>query len=732
MLANIRWLKSITALFALALAVPPAIEGQQDGTAAGDVEARPEPQDAYRDEATRALMELARQARAGIADGLTSYEGRMWEHLYLGVSGPSFRRERGIIEQERVSRIRWSADGEHIVRWEGARRDFPIAGVTSEELGPAADGIVRDLSGDRSEAAQAQVPPPLSYDPGSDRIAFGGEWALNPLADTAALHYRYRPGDTLSISLPGREERIVLAEVLVEPRRTDFRLLSASLWLDVATGALVRAGYRPARPFDLALDGPEDGDLPPGFLRPIRAEIRYVSVDHGLFDLRWWIPRRFTFEGEAQVAAFARFPIAVEWTLGVTAVNEESQLIPDVMPEGWLVREARLGDEEDEDRPRVTVLIPTVEELVRSDEIGRGGPLSGPVFSEEELRELRRTLDGLGTGDDWFQGSALAWGSQEQLTRYNRVEGLSTGVASAVSFARRLELRGELRYGFSDREVGGELRLARGPEDRREEVAVFRRLTSSSEWSTAGSLGSSLAAVLWGGDHTPFHRAMGGEVLIRRVTRPLTQELRLFVERHEGAERTTHAHLTRLWRDRDFPENPESLGGDWGGAALRLRWETTEGPGRLQAFGSLQGEAAAGTTAYGRGWFSAGATVPLRGRRVMALEVGAGSSVGGLPPQRRFFPGGPGIFRGGAAGEVAGEAFWFATGELGSRVSGIGLVTFVDVLAVASRDRLGSERPSIAVGTGLSLLDGLFRLDLARTVQGGSGWRLLIYSDGLF
>jgi len=700
-----------------------------DGSLTPPQTAEPPP-DTYSDAGVRSLVELAREARTEIAEGLASYQGRMWERSYFGISGSGFRRERGIYTEERLSTIRWSADGDHVVRWEGARRDIPIAGASSQRSDNLAGALARDLAGDRSEAQEPVVPPPLAYDPGSDRIAFGGEWALNPLADSAALHYRFRSGDTLTIQLPGQDRSIVLAEVQVEPRRSEFRLLSASLWFDVETGHLVRAGYRPSRPFDFVVDAADDADLPPGFLRPMRAEIRYVTIDHGLYDLRWWIPRRFTFEGEVQIAAFVRFPIALEWSVDDIRVNEPGTLIPEVIPEGWRVREATIGEEGDE--RVVTVLVPTVEELRNSPELMYGRRVARGIFSEGELRNLRRTLDRIGSAGSAFSGVRLAWGSQDRLTRYNRVEGLSTGVAAAIAVTPRVDVRGEVRYGFADREFGGEVRLRRGAVDRREEIAVFRRLASSTEWATPESLGSSLASALWGGDYAPFHRSVGAEAVIRRESRLLSQELRLFAERHESAVRGTHAHLSRLWTDRDMRENPEATEGSWGGAALRLRWEGGADPSRPRAFGSIRGEAATGSSDYGRAWVSAGVAVPLLPRVAVAVEGGGGGTVGELPAQRHFFPGGPSVFRASPAGDFSGEAFWFARGELGSGLPLLRTVAFVEALGVGSGKTFRSVEPVVAVGGGLSLLDGLFRLDVARVVQGGSGWHILAYTDGLF
>jgi hypothetical protein len=704
------------------------------------------PEDTYRDDDVRTLMARARAARAEFAEGLETYEARLRERVYFGVSGDLFRRERGIFDQERVSRIRWSRDGNHVIRWEGARLDIPIAGLSSldDEDDGVADFLVRNLSGsdpdgdddpddpDRPRGPggpdEPALPPPLAYDPASDEIFFGPDWVLNPLADTAVFQYRYESGDTLSITLPGTNDRVVLAEVLVQPRFNDFRLVSASLWFDLATGALVRAGYRPARPFDLELDAGDEDDLPPGFLRPIRAEIRYVTMDHGLFDLQFWIPRRATFEGEGQVAALARFPVTIEWTMDQILPNERSDLIPAEIPEGWILREAEV--ERDGETYNVTVLVPTAEELGSSPELTMGTPSSASAFTPDELGTLERTLAGL-AAPTVFPGVRFAYGMQEGLTRYNRVEGLSTGLAATLPLPR-LEIRAEARIGLADGELGGELRARRGTEIRSEELAVFRRLDSSSEWVRPDAIATSLASLLWGTDFTPFHRAWGVEGIVRRESRFASGELRLFWEDQDPAARETHAHLARLWTDHELPENPTAQEGSWGGAALHLTWQAGRDPRGLRGFGTLRLEGAGGSSSYGRGWTSAGITFPLLRRWTGALEAGIGSSTGDLPLQRSFFPGGPAVFRGAEAGRLAGDAFWFGRAEIGTSFPAIRLVGFADALSVGTREGFTEGKPEVAVGAGISLLDGIFRLDVARNLRGTESWKLFLYLDGLF
>ena len=627
--------------------------------------------------------------------------------------------------------MRWASDGTRIVRWEGARRESEALGISSTtEAGVGrdmADRIRRDLSGVRSDTTLVDpyLPPPLSFDPASDRIAFGGDWALNPLADSAVYHYRYSSGDTLRITLPGADRGVVLAEVRVEPRRAEFRLVSASLWCDTADGSLVRAGYRPARPFDMAIDG--DGDVPE-FLGPIRAEIRYVSIDHGLYDLRWWIPRRFAFDGEATVGTRAAFPIHIEWTLDDMRVNEATALVPEVAPDGWILREVEL---ERDDRPlRVTVVVPPATQLATSPELSSRGGTAPSAFREEELEDLRRTLLQLSPAAS-LAGFRVTFGLRSGVTRYNRVEGLSTGIGAWLALPSLFALHGEARLGLSDREPLGALRIERGTPDWSQSVGVYRRLDPSSEWAAAHTVASSVETVLWGGERTPYHRAWGVETVASRSGRRVRASVRLFGERQRTAVRTTHAHLARLWNDHPMPENPPATEGWWRGVGLGVRWEVRDDPGRVHAFGRFEAEAGTGPTDYARAWTSVGLTGSLP-HLAGAVEAGVGGSAGALPLQRHFFPGGAAVFRGALAGEHAGEAFWFARAELGPASPGLRLVTFADWMAVGARDRLGEVETLVAVGAGVSIMNGLMRLDVARNLRGQRDWRLDAYLDGLF
>lgn len=245
-----------TGLLALiAFAAPPA----SGAAAPGDTV----PEDTYADPAVEALILRAQAARSRVDSTIQSLQLTFRERLYAGVSAERFRRERALYRQERAARVRLERDGDRVVRWLGARSGTPF-GDAAVSLDDEDFDFLR---------------------PDADRLFLQGSWAVHPLADSAAAHYRYRSGDTLRVRLPALDRTVTLVEAVVEPREARFDLVAGSLWFDEESAQLVRAAYRPARHYELP--GDELEGLA-SLLEPVTATIDYLTVDYGLQELRWW------------------------------------------------------------------------------------------------------------------------------------------------------------------------------------------------------------------------------------------------------------------------------------------------------------------------------------------------------------------------------------------------------------------------------------------------------------
>lgn len=701
----------------------PAGVPEPDSTAAGWFSLDSIPGDTYLDPGVRDILRLALSQRDEAYEGIESYEGTMAERVYAGMGGWRFRRERGLFTQERVARIRWERGGDRVVQWIGARRSVPLLGDNEELQREVNQSLDEDLIDEGD-------PPALYFNPWDRRIVFGEESARHPLSDSAAFYYRYGSGDTLRLTLPDRSRTITMVEVRVRPRFTDVDLVAGSLWFDRDTGALVRGTFKPARPWNLEVDAEDDedaGDVP-GFLKPIEAEVEYVTVDYSLHELRYWLPRRFGAEAELRIGRFLNFPVLFEWTVSGYRVNEASSDIPltGPVPPGWTRAETRV-EREGEGPYYVTVLVPSADSLVASPS------LPDPVVSSEsqafttaEIAQIRDDLDQL-VGGRWLFGPRIAYGLQDGMLRYNRIEALSAGVSAELPVSADISAYMMGRVGF-DLEPNGELSLQLGREERRWALTGFRRLAPTNDWENPAHR---LLNVVDGQDDGQYYRTLGGEVSHVRAGRRTRVRLRAFYEHQTSAEKLTDVYLFRPLGG-ELPENIAAEPGDVFGAGVTVQWQAGIDPRGWVASGFVAAEGGAGDFGYQRVAGSIALTRPLFWHMAAAVEGQAGASFS-APPQRRFSVGGIRTARGFRTGTRFGESFWTSRAELANDFPAFRILVFGDFGWAGDRDRfLAAEDWLASVGLGFSILDGLARFDLAKAVRGGSDFRLHLYLDGLF
>jgi hypothetical protein len=714
------------------------------------VVAQEPPPDTFQDAATRGLVERAIRARERSAAGLQSYEATLREHMYVGFTARGFRRERGLFEHERVARIRWSADDTRAIQWIAARTAVPIVGIDSRD--PERGGRARVQGGDVEVAVDAggdgDFPdeaadfldetefPGFDFDPAADRLTFGDDWAYHPLSDGSLVHYRYSLGDTLRVELPSNERSVVLYEVRVEPRRADFELVAGSLWIDSASAALVRATYRPARPWSLRVDDPRGARDVPGFVGPVEAEIRYITIESSLQELQYWLPRRFAFEGEGRTGGLfgLRVPVTMEWSVGGYVVNEPPFDIPvdGDLPEGWQ-REVTVETGDDGNETSYTIIVPTSAELLRSPELSEDfGRRSPGTFTADELDDLAGKLDGLIPTYQRFR-PRLAWGLEDGQLRYNRVEGLSVGTSAAIPLAPELFLDLSARIGSGDREpnLAGGLRW--GPDWSQWSMEGYYGLESMNDADDPFDLTSSFMNVALGTDRGEYYRVTG--VSLGRSARGtnVTTDVSGFIERHGAVERTTDFSIRRMFAEEDtailaLPADALNVQG----GRLRLDWFAGTDPGGFVFTGGAGAEIGVGGAEYRRAQARLSVSRPLFLGLATALEAAAGTSWGTLPLQRSYFLGGASTLRGFDANERFGPTFWRARGELATAFAGARVAAFSDLGWVGEREDFRLDHPLIGVGLGASLLDGIARIDVARGIRGSKRWKAYLYLDGLF
>lgn len=715
--------------------------------------------DAYLDPASRALVQGARERRQRVERNIDLYRVTARQRFHAGVSAAS--RDRTLFGQETAARIEWRRDAPGTVRVLGARQASPATtrGVSvPEDLRSEAVDLAFDpdqlqlnlftfnfsvgAGRDTAEAERAVEPDTADGEP-SASVRVNAE-PIDPLAPGAEAHYRYRAADTTSIRLPAGERlRLVRLEIL--PRRNEFRLLRGSLWIDTETHGVVRSVLTTARPFSVAED--TDADVPL-LLRPlanVRVGVRYVTVEYGLHQGRYWLPRLVAVDGEARLPGLASLPVRFERSYGdyevVASPTPERAPVAvlEARPDSAEVRQCRADAEAagavcqctGRSCRQWTVEVPAdTAALLSSPELP--APLAGErarLITGEEVESLAEVLTPSLAALGDFRPRVGVRVASPGLLRYNRVEALSVGARADVGWGP-LAADLEARVGLADGEPQAELGVARESMGRRLRFAGYRRLAAFDPTARAFGPGASLNALLLGRDEAEYLLASGVELR----SEPLRNERwswsgRVFAEHHHPVSRNTQLTLARAWSDEPFrPVRPADCA-DQAGASLGLSRDfgSDRTPARLTLGTWAEGQT--GTFGFGRGQATARFTTPNLGRFALALEAAAGTTAGDVPVQGLWYLGGPSTVRGYEGALLAGESFWRARAEVGTPLPAARLVFFSDAGWAGERDGWDFDPLLLSAGAGASFLDGLVRIDLSRALRSPTGWRVDLHLD---
>ncbi len=698
----------------LAVALP-----QQDTTT------RSIPPDAYADSATARLVRAARAARDRNEALVTSYTATVRERIGVGMH--ALMRDRMVFHEELAAQIDWRRDSITTVTVLGARQGVPIA---SRQL-----RVPEDL---RSDIAD------LVIDPAQDYLRVIGasprdSGVIYPLRNGAESDYRYAIGDTTTIALSSGK-RVHIVALHVTPRRADYRLMAGTLWFDADSHALVRIVYRPARAFDLRRDA-DSGDMKdvPGFV-DVHADARYITLEYGLYDQRWWMPRFVAIDAYGTMGSWLNVPLRIERTYddyavkGGTPRDSSSTFRP---AGSGRYRRRRVRDRGDTTRPRVrrdsslTVIVPTdTAALLTSPELGAPVLQMGDMISEDEIRHLGDALQQL-PPRPWDERVELPHGVSALLShaRYNRIEALSLEARGRLDVGQ-LGLLGSGRYGLADHVVNGELSLQRTTQATRIALTGYRRLAAANpDVAPFGALNSA-EALLFQIDDGNYYRTLGAEATIGDAVTG-RWNVRLSYERQTPAFVSTQASLPHLFdADRQFRPNIVADSATEAGAAVTLRGQHIVSA-TLRFGTELDLSGATGDFDFGKGSATVRVFVTPPGKWSAAVSVAGGSSVGTLPVQSFTELGGAATLRGYAGGAITGPAFWFSRVELARGEPAARLVLFGDAGWAGERARFSRGRALVDAGVGGSFLDGLIRVDLARGLRAPTGWRLVLGFNGL-
>lgn len=519
------------------------------------------------------LLALARRARLAQDEALQSYDARARERFTAALGVRDVARERTVWRQESASRVRWSrATGVHL-DLVGRRRFAAGFAPSAEDGGP--DGFTG-----------------VPWYPGRDALWIGGsrfvradvdeDALIHPLANGAEKFYAYARGDSLRLRL-GDGSAITLVELRVSPRSPQWKLAVGSFWLDDRSGQLVRAAFRYSAPIDIWQEARADtnpAQRPPRWLTwlvsPLRGEITGVTIEHGLYEGRFWLPRRQVAEGRIQ-SMNARILIRVEQRYDYDHVNGSFEAPSRFAAERMAVRAhidsveradslgrlalrdtlARVRTRADSaalrkafaawrdssydrwraraDSTRKAECAATGSYTRTSSRYGDRLPIqavvpcdeaklaASPVFAADIMAEDARTWGStereqlaasldLGRQPVWAPQRPTLHGLTTEFLRYNRIEGLSVGGAVRQQLGAGWDWEAAARIGLADVEPNAELAVRRASGRSALRAAAYRRLVQSDDYGAAFTFGASMQNLISALDEQFYHRAGGVEL----------------------------------------------------------------------------------------------------------------------------------------------------------------------------------------------------------------------------
>lgn len=690
----------------------------------------PTPEDyatAYANEETRTLVERARGHRDVIDASVFHYTATSHQRISVGIR--ALRRERLLFRRETAARIEWHRDRPSRVKVEGARQAVPVA----------MPGI--HIPEDLEDWAREFMP-----EPGDDRLfaaESNGPFAWHPLMDGGEALYRYEIGDSTVIRLPDGDP-IRLVELRAIPRERDIRVVTGSFWIELDDYAIVQALFRPADSFDLerdlarldpeeAAEEADDMDEIPAMLKPIVFEIDYVTVDYGLWEMRWWMPRHMGFHGSLSMGAIT-VPVSLEIRYSDYTVRAD--------PWGWdelppAIRDLA-GDTTDTPRPfafRTIVEVADSAALLSSPLLVESFYAHGEgLISEAELRDLTDRLGALPPSPWVARRPRITppWVPGKGLLRYNRVEALSAGVRADLDLGR-LRLDATARLGVADLAPNAELGVTIPSLRRDWRVAAYRRLAVADPSLRPLGLGNSISALLLGRDNGTYFRALGAEVRVAPKGESWYRA-RLYVEHQSAAATNTDFSIPHLIDPaRGFRPTIDAATAHQVGLAITLGGERGLNPTGFRWGGWLDLTAQAGRYTFLRPGLTLRGSGPVLGL-LFGLEVAGGTTFadGAAPIQGAWFLGGPATLRGFRGGALTGPDYGRARAELANAFPAARLSIFADAGWAGTFDAFAEDDVALSAGIGASLFDGLLRIDLARRIEPEPGTHLELYFDALF
>ncbi|MDB4914564.1 MAG: hypothetical protein JWM95_2208 [Gemmatimonadetes bacterium] len=748
---------------------------------------------AFKDATARTTLLQARVARLSMDSALVAYDAMSYMRISAGMSFLKLGRDRLLFRHEAAARVQWRQGVGVWMEARGRRTTIPSAPseahseMRSEMNDPDMDASIPYFPGAeplwigngmaRVQVDESELVNPIADGAEAYYTYETGDSATFTLPNGMAIHLR-------EVRIRPRQPKWNLAVGSLWFDTKSGQLVRAAYRLSIPMDVWAVATAEDPR----AMSGVPAWVKP--MITPMKAEVTAIAVEYGLYGGRFWLPRLRLAEGSAQVS-FMHVPFKMEESFKYESVNGKDSLPPiniaappprlrapdsldAVQARAWLdsarkVARARTRASDDSVRKGLKVVAKRVNQCDTSDtrivmQTRYDSDLKIAIRMPCDLSKLETSADLpasiYDSGEETFGATeldelkkqALSLGAQAPLQlrlsllpppsvqyglsmmRYDRVEGLSIGASITQEVGGGYSGTAVGRFGLADHEPNVDLTLTRTNLTEAVHLSAYNHLVSASDWGHPLSFSSGFSALLFGRDEGFYYRATGVSLTDARETSfggGARVEWRAFVERERSAAMNTSFSVSGS----NFPANLVANRDTYLGVGSHVYKDYGVDPTGLRVLTDLRLEAARGDSAYGRAAFDI-TTSHGFGALAGSITLSGGTSVGALPTQRLWYLGGSQTVRGQSPDPVpaqSGNAFWLTRTEVGSSYVGVRPAIFADIGWAGDRTRLGEiGRPMSGAGAGMSFMDGLFRIDVARGIYPRKQFRTDFYLESKF
>lgn len=339
----------------------------------------------------------------------------------------------------------------------------------------------------------------------------------HPLSPAGRPNYSFAIADSISIALPGR--RVEAYELVLRPRDPDAAGMVGSVYLDRATGDVVR----------LAVTFTRAAILDP------RIERLALVLENLLVDGRYWLPYRQELE-VVRGSTWFDFPVEgivkARWLVS----NQEAFADSAVVPRSLAMNGRMIVNNGDN---RVVVAPAPERQSYQWDQpILNALDPGEQAVSAAEVQSVQRQAEDLvrQTMLDRATHASIGGRGISDFFHINRVEGVGIGLDGKIGLGGTRQAAARIAYGFSDQQLKGGLELSTAIRPTMRLSAFGQRVyRDAGDVAEVSGVRNTIAAQLFGYDDTdPYDVWAAGLILRVDNGGPMNWNIRLAAERQES------------------------------------------------------------------------------------------------------------------------------------------------------------------------------------------------------